>query len=123
MRLSLRPRSTWLSDEDETALVERLRARDPGSFAGLYRKHHAALVRLARIFVGSRDLAEEVAQETWLAVLDGLSRFERRSSLKAWIFAILVNRARMRGILEGRTVPFSSLRSTNPDEARDLAWQ
>ncbi len=67
------------------------------------------MLRLALSFVRNRAVAEEVVQETWLGVLNGLDRFEGRSSLKTWIFRILTNRAKTRGEREGRTVPFSSL--------------
>jgi RNA polymerase sigma-70 factor (ECF subfamily) len=63
------------------------------------------MVRLAQTFVPSRAVAEEVAQETWLAVLKGIDSFEGRSSLKTWIFHILANRARSTGVREQRTVP------------------
>jgi len=65
--------------------------------------------RLARTFVSSDAVADEVVQETWLAIIKGLNRFEGRSSLKSWMFRILVNRAQTRGAREHRTTPFSSL--------------
>jgi RNA polymerase sigma-70 factor, ECF subfamily len=71
--------------------------------------YHAMLVRVARMYVSTQSAAEEVAQETWLAVVEGIDRFEGRSSLKTWIFRILTNRAKTRGIREGRSLPFSSL--------------
>lgn len=67
------------------------------------------MVRLATTYVSSRAVAEEVAQDTWVAVLEELDRFEGRSSLKTWIFRILINRAKTRGVRERRTTPFSSL--------------
>jgi RNA polymerase sigma-70 factor (ECF subfamily) len=67
------------------------------------------LIRLALIYVSSPSIAEELAQETWLAVLQGVHRFEGRSSLKTWIFRILINQAKKRGQREGRQVPFSAL--------------
>jgi RNA polymerase sigma-70 factor (ECF subfamily) len=79
------------------------------------------LVRVAMTYVSSRAVAEEVVQETWLGVLKGLDRFERRSSLKTWIFRIAANIARTCAVREGRCLPFSSLtemddeRSVNPD--------
>lgn len=94
---------------DEGALVERLLARDEAAFTGLVERHHGALVRLARAFVADAAVAEEVAQETWTAVLSGLSAFERRSSLKTWIFRILTNRAKSRAVRESRSVPLSAL--------------
>lgn len=72
-------------------------------------KYNPALVRLALVHVANRAVAEEVVQETWLAVLQGIARFEGRSSLKTWIFSILLNQAKNRGRREGRTVAFSDL--------------
>lgn len=89
-------------------LVEALRARDEVAFAGLVRQLGPMMLRLARLSVGDRGLAEEVVQETWLGVVDGIDRFEGRSSLKTWIFRILLNTAKTRGARESRTVPFSS---------------
>src|SRR4051794_28336474 len=97
------------------SLLARLREGDERAFADLVHRHHAAMLRLARTFVPSDAVAEEVVQETWLAVLDRLDRFEGRSSLKTWIFRILVNRARTRGARERRTVPFAALAGSDPD--------
>ncbi len=99
----------------EADLIRRLIARDETAFRLLIRSHHGSMVALAKTFVGSRGIAEEVAQDTWLAVLDGLERFEQRSSLKSWIFSILVNKARTRGVREGRTVTFSDLEAGGGD--------
>lgn len=90
------------SPVDEGELVERLRAGDEEAFAAVVRAHHAALCRLARTFVGSSAIAEEVVQETWLAVVRGVARFEGRSSLRTWLFHILVNRARTTATRERR---------------------
>src|SRR3954447_6990423 len=95
--------------DPDAPLVDRLRDGDEAAFMELVERHHGALVRLAQSFVSSRAVAEEVAQETWLGVLNGIDRFEGRSSLKTWIFRILVNRAKTRGERESRSVPFSSL--------------
>jgi len=94
---------------DETQLVEALRAGDERVFEQLTREYHAALMRVAQIYVTSRAVAEEVVQETWLGVLNGIGRFEARSSLKTWIFRILTNIAKTRAQREGRTLPFSVL--------------
>src|SRR6266545_5160573 len=94
---------------EELRLVAALRAGDEAAFATLIDRYHASLLRLAMLYVPSRAVAEEVAQETWLGVLQGIGRFEGRSSLKTWIFRILTNRARTRGQREGRSVPFSDL--------------
>jgi RNA polymerase sigma-70 factor, ECF subfamily len=95
--------------EDEARLVRALRAGDESAFVLLINMYHAGLVRLAMVYVSDRVVAEEVAQETWLAVLEGIGRFEGRSSLKTWIFRILANRARTRAVRERRTIPFSEL--------------
>lgn len=98
---------------EEMQLVEALRSGDELAFEELIRMYHGALLRVAQIYVSSRAVAEEVVQETWLAVLNGIDRFEGRSSLKTWIFRILANRAKTRAEREGRTIPFSALR--NPE--------
>ena len=98
-----------LAPESEPDLVEALRAGDEAAFAALVDRYHPSLVRLARSYVRERSVAEEVAQETWLAVLNGITRFEGRSSLKTWLFRILTNRAKTRGERESRSVPFSSI--------------
>ena len=89
-------------------MIAALRARDEAAFATLIDRNHAQMVRIARSIVGEAH-AEEVAQETWVAVITGIDRFEGRSSLRTWILRILVNRARTRRDRERRSVPFSSL--------------
>jgi RNA polymerase sigma-70 factor (ECF subfamily) len=90
---------------DEAELVERLRSGDEAAFAALIRQYHPSLVRLARSFVGSTAVAEEVAQDTWLAVVRGVDRFEGRASFKTWLFRILSNRARTTAGKERRVEP------------------
>jgi RNA polymerase sigma-70 factor, ECF subfamily len=90
-------------------IVARVLGGDRAAFAELVRRYHGPLLRLALAFVRDRALAEEVVQDTWLGVLDGLRGFEGRASLKSWIFRILTNRAKTRGAREARTVPFSAL--------------
>jgi RNA polymerase sigma-70 factor (ECF subfamily) len=107
--MDLPPLRDPLADENEQELVAALRAGDEAAFAALVDRYHASLVRLARVYVRDRSVAEEVAQETWLAVLNGIDRFEGRSSFKTWLFRILTNRAKTRGQRERRSVPFSSL--------------
>ncbi len=104
--------------QDERQLVAALRSGDEAAFRDLIARYHAPFVRVAQMYVPSRALAEEVAQETWLAVLEGIDRFEGRSSLKTWLFRILTNRAKTRGMREGRSLPFSSLE--NDDAAVDV---
>ena len=91
--------------------LDALRAGDEAAFLALVRRHNAAMVRVAQIYVGSRSIAEEVAQEAWVSVLKGLDRFEGRSSLKTWLFRIVTNLAKTRAVRERRTIPFSSLRT------------
>ncbi|MFN3846111.1 MAG: RNA polymerase sigma factor [Paracoccaceae bacterium] len=91
---------------DDTTLVERLGSGDRIAFESVYRKHNAAMVRMCTGIVRNRATAEEVVQDTWVAVLKGISGFEGRSSLAGWIFAILVNKARSRAVRDGRTVSF-----------------
>ncbi len=93
----------------DTALLTRLRAGDEAAFRDLVTRHHRSMVRVARTHVPTDAVAEEVVQEAWLGVIGGLHRFEGRSSLKTWIFRILVNRAKTRGAQERRAVAFSSL--------------
>jgi RNA polymerase sigma-70 factor (ECF subfamily) len=93
---------TMESDEE---LLRRLRAGDEGAFVTLVERHNGPMLRLALSFVPSRAVAEEVVQDTWLAALRGLGAFESRSSLKTWLFTILVNRARTTGVREARSVP------------------
>lgn len=99
---------------EEIKLVEALRRGDERAFEQLIRMYQAGLVRVARMYVSSRSVAEEVVQETWLAVLNGIDRFEGRSSLKTWLFRIVANRAKTRGEREGRSVPFSALGDGEP---------
>lgn len=94
---------------DELRLVAALRAGDEAAFERLINLYHGPLLRLAMMYVPSRAVAEEVVQETWLGVLQGIARFEGRSSLKSWIFRILTNRAKTRGQREGRSIAFSDL--------------
>src|SRR3954451_19159120 len=96
-------------DLDDQELVERARGGDDAAFAVLVRRHSPALLRLARMYVATQAAAEDVVQETWLGVLRGLEKFEGRSSFRTWLFRILVNRAKTRGVREHRTVPFASL--------------
>ncbi|MEP6894729.1 MAG: RNA polymerase sigma factor [Chloroflexota bacterium] len=94
---------------DEAALVNSLRSGDECAFVWLVEQYHTSLVRLARMFVQDEPTAEELVQETWLAVLRGLEKFESRSSLKTWIFTILTNKAKTRSQREKRSVSFSDL--------------
>jgi RNA polymerase sigma-70 factor, ECF subfamily len=90
---------------DEGDLLERLQAGDEEAFACLVDRHHAAMVRVARTYVRSQAVAEEVAQEAWLGLLRGLDRFEGRSSLRTWLFRIVANRAISAGRHESQHLP------------------
>jgi RNA polymerase sigma-70 factor (ECF subfamily) len=105
---------------DERALVAAIRAGDESAFEQLVMRYGATMLRVAGLYVRDRAVAQEVVQETWLAVLEGIDRFEGRSSLKTWIFRILTNRAKTRGEREGRTVPFSSVAAA--DAAAGEEW-
>jgi RNA polymerase sigma-70 factor, ECF subfamily len=102
----------------DVELVEALRRGDEAAFARLADELNGPLMRLALVHVPSRAVAEEVVQDTWVGVIRGIDRFEGRSSLRTWIFQILLNNARTRGQREKRTLPFSSLRRRDP-EGRD----
>ncbi|MDQ1370396.1 MAG: hypothetical protein QOF20_2749 [Acidimicrobiaceae bacterium] len=95
--------------DEDAFLLAALRQGDEDAFAALIDRFHASMLRVARSYVATREAAEDVVQETWLGVINGLDRFEGRSSLKTWIFRILVNRAMTRGEREARSRPFSSL--------------
>ena len=99
---------TALDFSDDDVLVKALAARDADAFAYLLDRYHSTLVRLAQQYVPSRAVADEVVQETWLAVIDGIDKFEQRSSLKTWLFRILVNIARSHGVKENRSIPFAT---------------
>ena len=94
---------------DDAAVVVALRQGDEATFTALVTAYSSSLLRLAQDFVRTRAVAEEVVQETWLAVLNGIDRFEGRSTFKTWLYRILVNKAKTRGVREARTLPFSSL--------------
>ena len=106
---------------EDHELVQRLRDRDESAFVELIDRYGATMLRVAQMYVRDRATAEEVVQETWLAVLNGIDRFEERSSLKTWLFRILTNRAKTRGQRDGRIVPFSALAgaSDEPDPSVD----
>jgi RNA polymerase sigma-70 factor, ECF subfamily len=93
--------------DEDLLLLARLRDGDEGASVTLVGRHSDSMLRLARTFVHSHAVAEEVVQETWVAVLRGIDRFEGRSSLRTWLLAILCNRARTVGTREARTVAAS----------------
>ncbi len=103
-----------LAAAGEQGLVEALRRGDEEAFASLVEELSPSMLRVARLYVPTQAIAEDVVQEAWVGVLRGIDRFEARSSLRTWIFRILTNIAKTRGIREGRSVPFSSLGGDEP---------
>src|SRR5918999_3481833 len=96
---------TQLATTAEAELLARLRAGDEKAFEALVAGLYRTMLTVARTYVKDRAVAEEVVQETWLGVIQGLDRFEGRSSLRTWILSILVNKAKTRGTREARTGP------------------
>lgn len=97
------------SSDDDGSTIDALRRGDDTAFARLIDRYGASLCRVACLYVSNRAVADEIVQDTWLGVIQGISGFECRSSLKTWIFHILVNRAKTRAVREGRTVPMARL--------------
>ena len=114
--ISARPldrRPDELADEQ---LVAALRDGDEGAFIALVGRYGPLMLRVASTYVRTPAVAEDVVQETWLAVLEGIGRFEGRSSLKTWLFRILANRAKTRGEREARCLPFSCVAARGEDD-------
>lgn len=101
--------------KEDVALVVRLRQGDEMAFDELVTRHHSALIRMAMGYVADREVAEEVVQDTWMAVINGLDLFEGRSSLRTWIFGIMIHKAKDRGVREKRHMTFSSFESVDDD--------
>jgi RNA polymerase sigma-70 factor, ECF subfamily len=104
-----------LLSREDARLVEGLRAGDEAAFKELVRQYGPAMLRVAQMYVSSRAVAEDVVQDAWVGVLRGIGRFEGRSSLKTWLFRIVANTAKTRGVREARSIPFSAL--AGDDEA------
>jgi RNA polymerase sigma-70 factor (ECF subfamily) len=100
---------TQLLSPEDALLVEGLRTGDEAAFAAVMRMYGRGMLRVAEMYVSSRAVAEDVVQEAWVGVLRGIGRFEGRSSLKTWLYRIVANTAKTRGVRESRSVPFSSL--------------
>jgi len=100
----------------DATLLAALRAGDEAAFAALVTRYHASLKRVARAYVSTDAVAEEVVQDTWMAAIRGLDRFEQRATIKTWLFRILTNQAKSRGMRERRTVPFASLAGADGEE-------
>jgi RNA polymerase sigma-70 factor (ECF subfamily) len=108
---------------EDLGIVDRLRAGDETAFMELVQRHQAGMLRVARMYVSSQAVAEEVVQDTWIGVLQGIGRFEGRSSLRTWIYRILTNVAKTRGVREGRSIPFSALMGDDLDAPSvEPAW-
>ena len=105
----------------DARLLAALRAGDERAFVTLVRRHHAAMLRLASSFVPNVAVAEEVVQDTWVGVLRGIDGFEGRSSLRTWLFRILVNRARTAGARERRTIAVGDTGAVGDTEAAVVA--
>ena len=105
--------------EVESELLERLRSGDEQAFQELVERYYGTMVAVARTYVSSRAVAEEVVQDAWIGVLKGLDGFEGRSSLGTWIMRIVANTAMRRGGAEARSVPFSSLAAEGDEAAVD----
>jgi RNA polymerase sigma-70 factor (ECF subfamily) len=90
--------------EDDDAMVAALRAGDEAAFARLIDRHAPSMLRVARGYVQTHEMAEDVVQETWIALLKGIDKFEGRSSLRTWLFTVLINIAKSRGIRERKDV-------------------
>jgi RNA polymerase sigma-70 factor (ECF subfamily) len=109
------------SDEE---LIASLRDGDEQAFVVLVQRYHSQMLNLARTFVATRSVAEEVVQDAWLGVVRGIGSFEGRSSLKTWILRILINRARTVGPKEHRETRFAGRRSSEEPSrfAADGTW-
>ena len=99
---------------DEQHLIERLKARDENAFVELVERYYGYLLPLADFYVSDKAVAEEVVQDAWLAVLQGIDRFEGRASFKTWLSRIVMNLARTRGVRESRFLTFSEFRDDGP---------
>ena len=103
--------------------LTRIRAGEERAFVQLVARHDAAMNRLARTYVASDAVAEEVVQDTWVAVLRGLKNFRGESTFRTWLFSILVNRARTTGSRERRSTPWKTPTSVDPGRfGPDGAW-
>ena len=111
--VSLEPQAVKQSGltKAEDQLIARLKRGDEGAFDELVTQHHSALIRMAMGYVADREVAEEIVQDTWMAVIESLNRFEGRSSLRTWICGILIHKAKDRGVREKRHTTFSAFES------------
>ena len=113
-RKSQAVKSSGLTKAEDT-LIARLRRGDEGAFDELVNQLHGMLIRMAMSYVADREVAEEVVQDTWMAVIESLDRFEGRSSLRTWVCGILIHKAKDRGVREKRHTTFSAFESYDDD--------
>src|SRR5262245_20344247 len=106
MHITIEQSTSGAASREDMRLVEALRRGDERAFTELVDRHSRAMSHVARSYSPTRQVAEEAVQETWIAVLNGIDRFEGRSALRTWIFQILLNRVRAAALREQRTVPF-----------------
>jgi RNA polymerase sigma-70 factor (ECF subfamily) len=116
------PDTHLLASDEDLALVDRLRAGDEAAFMMLVDRHQPSMLRIARMYVSTQAVAEEVVQEAWLGIVKGLDRFEGRSSLRTWMYRIVANIAKTRGRAEGRSIAFSALAGDDTDTGIDPSW-
>ena len=114
-------RGATIASEQDLQLVRSLRAGDEGAFMSLVERLQPAMLRIARMYVSTQAVAEEVVQDAWLGVLKGIDAFEGRSSLRTWIVRILVNIAKTRGAREARSAPFSSVWAPDAEDEPAVA--
>jgi RNA polymerase sigma-70 factor (ECF subfamily) len=107
------------SELDDARLIDGLKQRDEAAFVRLVTCYQGRLIRLALVYAPTHAVAEEIVQDAWLGVLQGIDRFEGRSSFKTWLFRILVSRAQTRAERESRSVPFSAMGDDEPAVAPD----
>jgi RNA polymerase sigma-70 factor (ECF subfamily) len=110
-----------VTEDPDADLLDRLRSGDEQAFVVLVGRYRDAMLRLASGYVPSRAVAEEVVQDTWVGVLRGLSGFEGRSSVRTWVFRILVNRARTAGTRERRSVAIEDMEPVVDQSRFDLS--
>jgi len=113
---AVRPTGEHSMSRTDSLLLARLRRRDADAFDELVSQNHSAMIRVAMGYVADRDAAEEVVQDTWLAVIASIDRFEGRSSLRTWLWSIVVHKAKDRGVREKRHVNFSQFEPQDDDD-------
>jgi RNA polymerase sigma-70 factor (ECF subfamily) len=116
------PDQQVVASSPDADTVARLLAGDEEAFMMLVERYQPAMLRIAQMYVSSRAVAEEVVQEAWIGILKGLPTFEGRSSLRTWMFRIVTNIAKTRGVREGRSLPFSALSREGDDDPIDPSW-